>query len=248
MQAWSRFWRRVVARPVRQAWGLAASGATWSLVGLSVQASGGVRVHTTTQLSIRQGASPDVDLGAQLRQVGRARGRSRHRVGMALAEDQLVSGVLEFPARMPAEDWAAEVQLEVAQMLGKEPDDVHFDFQPEAHGGDGLVQRVHWVGCTQVQIAEFKNCARSAGWQLHSVEPAWQAAQRAAAALQGGLASLLTQPTQDWQFHLPQPPGSRVEGTQGTGPWMPDPALQQAMKSEAGARLVACGLALKAWW
>lgn len=245
MQAWSRFWRGLVGRSVRQAWGLAANGPMWSLVGLSLQAPDLVRVHSTRQL-----LSADVftgeGLAAQLREVGITRGRSRPRVSMALEADQLVSGVLEFPAQMPHEDWVTEVQLEVSQMLGKEPDEVNFDFQAQAHSG-GDVRLVHWVGCSQSHIEDFKSCARLAGWHLESVEPAVHAAQRAASSLQGGLVSLLTQPTQDWQFALGSVrAASEAEPFQSLA-FMTDPALEQAMKSEAGARLVASGLALKAW-
>ena len=245
MQAWSRFWRAMVARPVRQAWGLAASGSAWSLVGLSLQAPDLVRVHTTRQLLSTDVVMGD-GLGAQLREAGMTRGRSRQRVSMALAADQLVSGVLEFPAQTPKEDWVTEVQLEVSQMLGKEPDEVNFDFQPEGPG-DGPVQRVHWVGCSQSHIDDFKRCVRFAGWQLDSVEPAVHAAQRAVSSLRGGLASLLTQPAQDWQFALDRARDTAEHAPFQPMAFMPDPAIQQAMKSEAGARLVASGLALKAW-
>lgn len=245
MQAWSRFWRGMVGRPVRQAWGLAANGPMWSLVGLSLQAPDLVRVHTSRQL-LASDEPWGERLGAQLRDVGLLRGRSRHRVSMALAADQLVSGVLAFPAHVPPEDWVTEVQLEVSQMLGKEPDEVNFDFQPQAPS-EGAVQRVYWVGCHQSQINEFKNCIRFAGWQLDSVEPAVHAAQRAASSLQGGLVSLLTQPTQDWQFGLDCLRDASEQGSFDPLALMPDPALQQAMRSEAGGRLVASGLALKAW-
>lgn len=245
MQAWTRFWRQLMARPIRQAWGLAGHGAAWSLVGLSLQAPGLLRVHTSRQWTADPAHPFPRGLDALLREAGLARGRARQRVNMALAADQLVMGVLDFPVRMPPEDWVAEVQLEVSQMLGKEPDEVHFDFQPVPHS-DGLVQRVQWVGCTQEQVTALKNLTREAGWYLDSVEPAAHAAQRAAASLHGGLASLLTQPAQDWQFRLPQTrptePGSGLAAA-----WMPDAELQKAMKSEAGGRLVASGLALNAW-
>lgn len=245
MQAWTRFWRQVMARPARQAWGLAGHGATWNLVGLSLQAPGLLRVHTCRQWTVDPAHPIPRGLDALLREAGLARGRARQRVNMALAADQLVMGVLDFPARMPPEDWVAEVQLEVSQMLGKEPDEVHFDFQPAPHS-DGLVQRVQWVGCTQEQVTALKNLTREAGWYLDSVEPAVHAAQRAAASLQGGLASLLTQPAQDWQFRLPQTRPHEPEPGIAAA-WMPDAELQNAMKSEAGGRLVAAGLALKAW-
>lgn len=245
MQAWSRFWRGMLVRPARQAWGLTANGPTWSLVGLSLQSPDLVRVHTTRQLRSADGLIGD-DLGAQLREVGMARGRSANRVSIALAADELVSGVLELAAHMSAEDWVTEVQLEVSQMLGKEPDEVNFDFQPEPPG-DGLVQRVHWVGCSQSRIDDFKNCVRFAGWQLDSVEPAMHAALRAASLLQGGLTSLLTQPTQDWLFGLDRARAASDPASFRSLTFTSDPALQQAMKSDAGSRLVASGLALRAW-
>jgi hypothetical protein len=212
-------------------------------VGLSLKAPGLLGVHTSRQLFP---AFTQMGWGAQLREAGVPRGWVRQRVNMALAEDEWVMGVLELPAQMTPEDWPPEIQLEVSQMLGKEPDEVHFDFQPLARS-DVLIQRVQWVGCTQAQIAELKNMTRLAGWYLDSVEPAVHAAQRAASSLQGGLASLLTQPVQDWQFRLP-PRDNSPDPDPGLGsPWMPDHALQQAMRSAAGPRLIACGLALKAW-
>ena len=243
MQVRSLNWQRLTAWPARRAWGLAADGSAWSLVGLTVQAPGLLRVHTSRQFFSE---FTPMGLGAQLREVVGARGWARQRVNMALAADELVMGVLEFPAQMPQEDWLPEIQLEVSQMLGQEPDEVHFDFQPLVRS-DALVQRVQWVGCTQAQIAELKNMTRMAGWFLDSVEPAAHAAQRAASWLQGGLASLLTQPAQDWQFLLPHRLHTPDHDPSLASSWMPDDALQQAMKSEAGARLIASGLALKAW-
>lgn len=235
----------MTVRPARQAWGLACHGDIWCLVGLFMPSPHLVRVHTSQQRQALPGETSDLILGDLLREAGRATGRAGRRVSLALSSDQSVSGVLALPAQLPEEDWPAEIQLEVSQMLGMEPDEVNFDFQ-RAADSDGLVQRVHWVGCAHSQIASFKSGARAAGWQLDSVEPAIQAAERAASALHGGLASLLTQPAQDWQFHMPSQrrPGPEPEGSWGR---LPDPALVQAMKTEAGARLVASGLALKAW-
>ncbi len=246
MQTWTRFWRRMSTRPVRQAWGLASHGSTWSLVGLSLLTPDLISVHTSIQWSPAHDESVWLGLGKRLREAGALRGRQQHRVGMALSGAQWVSGVLELPIQMAPEDWVTEVQLEVSQLLGKEPDEVNFDFYPETHTHEA-VHRVHWVGCTQSQIDDYKSCTRAAGWQLESVEPSVLAAQRAVAALQGGMGSLLTQATQDWQFHL-QAVKEVAAHMQGRPlDLMADTGLHQAMKSEAGARLVAAGLALKVW-
>jgi hypothetical protein len=65
--------------------------------------------------------------------------------------------------------------------------------------------------------------------------------------LKGGLDSLLTQAPQDWQFDLTldQELGQR-QGL-GRAPVGWDVLLKQALQSNAGPRLVASGLALKAW-
>ena len=127
-------------------------------------------------------------------------------------------------------------------MLGLDPLEVNFDFQAEVISAQGG-RRLHWVGCARSQVEVLKKSAKAAGWQIDSVEPAWHAAHRAAQHLQGGLLSLLTQPAQDWQFQMP----TAESGDALLGRWGPDLALDQAMKSSAGPRLVASGLALKAW-
>lgn len=246
MQAWSRFWRRMSKRPVRQAWGLASHGSAWSLVGLNLLTPELISVHTSIQWSPTHGESVWLGLGKCLREAGVLRGRQQHRVSMALSSEQLVSGVLELPIHMAMEEWATEVQLEVSQLLVKQADEVHFDFYPETRTQE-VVQRVHWVGCTQQQIDDYKICTRAAGWQLESVEPAVLAAQRAIAALQGGMGSLLTQSTQDWQFRVQSVKELAAQMQGHPLDLMADPGLHQAMKSESGARLVAAGLALRVW-
>ena len=243
MPSWSRFFQQLTRRQVRNAWGLASDGQGWALVGLSFHKTGGVRVQVLEKIT-----SPVPDLercgfGEGLRQVGP---RSRQRISVALAQDEVIAGVLDLPAHLPRDDWAAEVQLEVAQLLALAPDEVNFDFQP-APMSDGVLSRVHWVGCDQARIRALKTGVRTAGWQLDRVEPAWHAAYRAACHIKGGLDSLLTQSPQDWQFDLTPggEPGQRL-------PWNgsnvgPDLELMQALQSAAGPRLVASGLALKAW-
>ena len=243
MQAWSHFWHQMAHRSVRQAWGLAEEGRDWVLVGLVPKRSEWVRVNTIERI-LASAAAPAVgNFGEGLGQIDLRVPSTGRRLNVALQAEDMVSGVLELPGDLSPEDWAPEVQMEVAQLLGLEPDEVSFDFQPDPVS-EGLLLRVHWVGCAQALIKTLKNSARAVGWQLHSVEPAWHAAHRAASRLQGGLDSLLTQSPQDWQFDVShaQAAPSPVLGELGA-----DLALRQAMASDAGPRLVASGLALKAW-
>jgi hypothetical protein len=242
MPSWSRFWQRVANRPVRQAWGLACDGADWALVGLSWHKSEGVRVETTEKISTA--TDPEgAGFGRGLSQVGV---RSRQRVSVGLAEDEVIAGVLALPAQLPRDDWAGEVQLEVAQLLGLAPDEVNFDFQPDPVS-DGLLSRVHWVGCDQARIRAIRDGVRMAGWQLDSVEPARHAAHRAVCHLKGGLESLLTQAPQDWQFDLTPYPDAGQTPLSGEFDLGADWVVKQALQTAAGPRLVASGLALKAW-
>ena len=103
---------------------------------------------------------------------------------------------------------------------------------------------------TEAQMAVFKNCVRAAGWRLAAVEIEQQAAQRGVRALKGGSASLLTQAPQDWQFQLDRvasrPPYEPAEPSEESDDTIAQ-ALEQIMRTPGGARLVAAGLALKAW-
>jgi hypothetical protein len=230
-------------RPVSQAWGLACDGSGWALVGLSWHKAAGVRVHALEKIAPNDSDQEGAGFGLGLRQVAV---RSRQRVSVGLAEDEVIAGVLELPAQLPRDDWAAEVQLEAAQLLGLAPDEVNFDFQPDPVS-EGLLSRVHWVGCDQARILALRDGVRSAGWRLDSVEPALHAAQRAACHLKGGLDSLLTQAPQDWQFDLTPnlSPGQNLRTSEfdlGS-----ERVLKQALQSAAGPRLVASGLALKVW-
>lgn len=243
MPFWSRFCQQVFSRPVRVAWGLASDGQGWALVGLSFHKTGCVRVQVLEKITPTGSNLERGEFGHGLEQWG---SRSRQKISVALAENEMIAGVLELPAQLSRDDWAAEVQLEVAQLLGLAPNDVNFDFQPDPVS-HGLLSRVHWVGCDQARILALRDGVRSAGWRLDSVEPAWHAAYRAARHIKGGLDSLLTQSPQDWQFDLTPnlslgqnlPTSEFDEGS--------DRVLKQAFQSAAGPRLVASGLALKAW-
>jgi Tfp pilus assembly PilM family ATPase len=224
------------------------------LVGLSRQSHDLAKVHTSVSLEAAGGLDAS-DLGwlsQHLRQQGRSRGGSRDRLNMALPAAQLREGFIDFPANLPEQEWQYEVLLEVSQALQLAPDEVSFDFEP-APSTHGLVQRVHWMGCSQARMSEFKSCTRAAGWRLAAVESEIQAAQRGVRALQGGVASLLTQSPQDWQFRLSPQMGSIDDGMPKNSDVNLDPdadieqAVQRVLATSAGPRLVASGLALKAW-
>lgn len=252
MHALARWWHRWVRASVRHAWGLAPQDGAWVLVGLGRHSPGLVKVHTlaTWMPSAAQEVTDWPGLSQHLHQNGRARGGSQHRLNMALPSALVHEGFMDFPADLPQEDWLYEVQLEVAQALQLGPDEVNFDFEP-APATDGLVQRVHWAGCAQTDMTAFKNCARAAGWRLASVETENQAAQRGVRALQGGSVSLLTQAPQDWQFRLSTPegtaPSNELSDPSEDSEEAIEKALAQIMRTPGGARLVAAGLALRAW-
>lgn len=246
MQAWSRLWQGLTSRAARQAWGLASDGDGWALVGLTLERALGARVLRMERIASDQAGHVAGNFSEGLRLLDLQSMRASQRLNVALNADDTVAGVLELPAHLLPQNWAAEVQLEASQLLGVGPDEVSFDFQCDPLA-EGLLSRVHWVGCDLGLIQNLKIHARSAGWQLHSVEPAWHAAHRAACQLRGGLASLLTQSPQDWQFDLGPNAADSLALLPAQQEFGSSLALRQAMQSPAGPRLVACGLALKGW-
>ena len=243
MPSWARFWQQLASRRVRRAWGLASDGQDWALMGLSFHKVLGIRVQAMEKI-ISTGLDPAAfGFSDGLSRVGV---RARQQISVALATDKVMAGILELPAELPSDHWVSEVQLEVAQVLGLAPDEVNFDFKADPQG-EGLLTRLHWAGCDQVHILALRDAVRTAGWQLDSVEPAWNAAHRAVCHLKGGLDSLLTQAPQDWQFDLSL--DEYLGQWQGFGGAHAesDLLLRQALQSAAGPRLVASGLALKAW-
>lgn len=251
MHTLGHWWRRWARGAVRHAWGLAPVEGAWVLAGLTRQSAHLVKVQTLTLWRpLSESASTDLSgLSQHLRQQGRSRGGSHRRLNMALPSAFVQEGFLDFPLELPEEDWLSEVQLDVAEALQLAPDEVNFDFEPTKEG-DGLVRRVHWVGCSQAQMATFKNSVRAAGWRLAAVEIERQAAQRGIRALKGGSVSLLTQAPQDWQFLLDRFASphayARADALEESDETI-DEALGQIMRTSGGARLVAAGLALKAW-
>jgi hypothetical protein len=190
-------------------------------------------------------------LSSHLLHKGRASGVNRNRLNLALPNTQLQEGQIELPAELPSDDWPHEVLWEVSQALQLPPEAVHFDFEPDPLT-DGRVQRLHWIACARSDVLAFKSCTRAAGWRLATVETEMQAAQRAVRVLQGGVDSLLTQAPQDWQFRVSAPVSPDVK----EDPYASVPAdapealslgLGHILQSQGRARLVASGLALRAW-
>lgn len=249
MNKWSMMWRRLTLQSVHQAWGLAPHEGAWALVGLTRQSHDLVKVKTAVSLQ-PPGKFVGDDLAwlsQGLRQSGRKQGgRSKQRLNMALPATHIQEGYIDFPVNSPKDDWLYEVQLEVSQALQLAPDEISFDFEPVPIT-DGLVQRVHWIGCAQAHMTQFKGFARAAGWRLATVESEKQAALRGVRVLKGGVSSLLTQAPKDWQFWLPDSAVSPQDYVSKDSDSAVQAALLQVLNTSSGPRLVAAGLALKAW-
>lgn len=246
MQAWKRLWQNMSSHSVRQAWGLTSDGHDWVLVGLAPQRSEGIKLHTFERIVTSAKEQTLRGFSEGLAQLNIATSYSGRRLNVGLKSEDMVAGILELPANLSPDECAAEVQLEVSQLLGLAPEEVGFDFQ-SIQVNDVQFLRIDWVGCDRAIIKALKNNTRSAGWQLHTVEPAWHAAHRAVSQLKGGITSLLTQSPQDWQFDWPKLAQTQDVAAHERREFGPDSALRQAMQSAAGPRLVASGLALKAW-
>lgn len=243
MQAWMRLWKKMGAHSARQAWGLASDGPQWVLVGLSRAENDLLKVHATKLVQASAG-TPGVSQA--LLEAGHRTLGMPQKVAMSLDVPDLVTGRLSCPVGVPEEAWPAEVQLEVAQALNLPPDEVNFDFEAEA-AVSGLVRHIHWAGCAKAKVLEFQKWTAQAGWRLRSVEPALLAAERASTMLVGGLPSLMQQAPQDWQFRLSYEISDSSLQAQGPFAVRQTGALEELLASPVGPRLVACGLALKAW-
>lgn len=231
---------------VRQAWGLSPAMGGWCLVGLSRDDARLWAVHTVQHLPTAQDDASLSGVSLGLRQCSLARGawRARQRINVGMAMDQLASGVLAIPVDLGPAEREAEVQLEAARVLQLEPEHISFDWQASALT-DGTGVPLHWMACPQSAIDVFSQCVRRSGWRLASVEPEVQAAQRAADCLCGGLSSVLTRPVQDWQFDPAMGADSGL--AEAAHARAVEQALRDALQTPAGPRLVATGLALKAW-
>ena len=248
MQFASWLSQRLRTRAVKQAWGLAPAQKGWFLIGLGKEASPLMGVHTVQYLAGDLEDQSVLGVSHGLRQSGASRGafQGRHRVNMGLPMDQVVSGVLAIPVGLGPSDREAEVQLEAARTLDLEPQEISFDWQMDLLS-DGVLDQLLWVACNKASIERFNQCVQRSGWQLASVEPVAQAAQRAASCLCGGLTVLLTRPVQDWQFDLARLTDTEAMPTARVGPMTLEQSVQEVLQSPAGPRLVAAGLALKAW-
>lgn len=248
MQALVWLRQRMAIRSVQPIWGLAAAGPAWALVGLSRVGADLARVHTSAILQAPAGpVLPDgAWLSRALAQAGRAQRSLRQRVAMSVDVPDLVRGELSCPSDVPKDAWSAEIQLEVAQALDLPLPEVSFDFHAETVGTASAV-RLRWAGCAKSRVSEYQGWSAGAGWQLVSVEPAMDAAQRAAQVLVGGLSSLLRQAPQDWQFRLNPMLAEVSQDDTGLYEVRESLLLQEALASPVGPRLVAAGLALKAW-
>ncbi|PUE34367.1 hypothetical protein B9Z52_05525 [Limnohabitans sp. Jir72] len=232
----------------RQAWGLAQDGPAWVLLGLTRQSADLCCVHTLNVLVPPQGISVIHAswLSQALVNAPRPKFGPRYRLAMSVPAHALAAGQMACPLDVPQQAWPSEVQLEVAQALSLPPEEVSFDFESEASGA-GMAGQIRWVGCARSLVADYQNwIAAVQGWRLALVEPEMDAARRGAQALVGGLPSLLQQAPQDWQFRwgskvLPDLDGSSRDDVHWDG------VLQEVLSAPVGARLVASGLALKAW-
>ena len=245
---WKTPWRPSLAG--KNAWGLAPDGEGWFLIGLGCDPAQRLRVHTAQHLAAPLAQPGFRHLPQVMQQAGLVRGLSRRpwqarpKVGVGLTSNQLLGGLLDLPMTLDESEWQAEVQLEASRAMGLEPEHISFDFQVSPLT-DGLVARLHWVACELTVVTQLNQCVRDVGWRLSSIEPAREAASRAAQCLCGGLDSVLTQPVQDWQFEPVAEPAEGLLGPDGQVLAVDQDGLQDALASMAGPRLIASGLALR---
>lgn len=246
MQPLSWIQRKIGQRPAPQAWGLSMGREGCCLVELGRDASRFLGVLRVEHLPGALDDPGPAGVSQGLRQCAKSQGlfRASPRVHVGMAMAQVVHGTLLVPVGLGPAEREAEVQLEAARSLNLEPEHISFDWQASALSDDTGVP-LHWMACPQSAIDVFSQCVRRSGWRLASVEPELQAAQRAADCLCGGLSSVLTRPVQDWQFDPAMGADSGL--AEAAHARAVEPALRDALQTPAGPRLVATGLALKAW-
>ena len=226
-------WRRQRTR----AWGAMLDQQEILLAALSLQHNGGVRVVVFEHLHAPEGlvhpAEQDDWLVQTLRGLGGQWPARLRTMAIALGHARCRQGVLQGLATQDVRGLTAEVQLEAAAAWGVGPEAVGFDFRVEDESV-ALGPRVHWAACLREELQQWRQHARSAGWQLPVVEPEGQAAQRAAMCLRGETLQQWAESPQDWQFsRAPQRTWTEVD-------W---PRLQEGPMWKP---LVACGAALGA--
>jgi Tfp pilus assembly PilM family ATPase len=213
-----------------------------SLVALGRTGATEVRVLHTLSLQPPVGAVTEDShhhwLVERLRVASGQEARRHRRLVLALPMGRCQTGQLDVPITLSANDLQAEVQIEAAQRLGLLPEEVSFDFAPQASELPEL-HRVHWLACQRSEVLAWRQHTRAAGWRLPAIEHHEQASWRAAQALLGSLDNLLAQPHQDWQFSWPVPSDQASDGTM-------QQALQPLRGTPAWDWLCACGAGLRA--
>ncbi len=230
-QLWN--WRR----SRHSAWGAMLDQHEILLAALSLQQTGGVRVVVFEHLHAPEGlvhlSERDDWLVQTLRGLGAHLPPRLRTMALALSEERCRQGVLEGAVTQDLRHLASDVQLAAADAWGVGPEAVGFDFRVEDESV-ALGPRVHWAACLREELQQWRQHARSAGWQLPVVEPEGQAAQRAAMCLRGETLQQWVESPQDWQFsRAPQRAWTEVD-------W---PRLQEGPMWKP---LVACGAALGA--
>ena len=226
-------WRRTRTT----AWGALLGQEEILVASVALQQAGGVRVVVFEHLHAPAGlvhlAERDEWLVQTLRELGRHLPGRLRTMALAVSEARCRHGVLQLDGAPDMRRLAAEVQVEAAAAWGVDPAEVGFDFSltqdPSASSA-----RVQWAACLREEMTQWQHHARSAGWRLPVVEPAQQAARRAATCLCGDARQHWAQSPQDWRFDkLPQRDLAEVDWSElQSGPlWKP---------------LVACGAALGA--
>lgn len=194
------------------AWGAMLDEQEILLVALSRQQTGGIRVVVFEHLHAPEGlvhlAERDSWWVQTLRQLGSHLPSHRRSMAIALGQGRCREGVMDVLATVNAPQLAAQVQLEAASAWGVGPREVGFDYHlenPQASMPGDVPVRVVWAACQRQELEQWQQHARSAGWQLLSVEPQAQALERAVLCLRGDGSERWADSPQDWQFDsLPQ--------------------------------------------
>jgi Tfp pilus assembly PilM family ATPase len=241
VQSGLKLWPGFPFRRITSAWGIALGDHGVTLVCLGRSAAD-VRVLKAVHLLPPAWAQASDGLHdwlvQHLAEASAQEVRRHRRLVLALPMDRCQSGELDCPIALQPEAVQAEVQLEAAQSLNVDAQEVSFDFELHATSNP-LMRRVHWLACLRSEAHAWHRHTRAAGWRLSAIEHQEQAARRAVQALRGGERSCLTQPQQDWQFHDAGEDGLVTNA-------LPDDLGSSMRGTPAWAWLCACGAGLRA--